>query len=76
VTCDVSPLVEAFQSLGAPLDVLHLHEKRVSSVYGACAFLLRPDLHIVWRGDGPPPDPEGLAALATGRKRVQHHLHE
>ena len=28
-------------------------------------FLLRPDLHIVWRGDGPPPT-RGLAALATG----------
>jgi 2-polyprenyl-6-methoxyphenol hydroxylase-like FAD-dependent oxidoreductase len=74
--CDASPLVEAFRSLGAPLDVLHLHEKRVSSVYGACAFLLRPDLHIVWRGDGPPSDPEGLAALATGRIRVHRHLRE
>jgi hypothetical protein len=45
-----------------------LYEERVSSVYGASVFLLRPDLHIVWRGDGPPPNPEGLAALATGRK--------
>jgi hypothetical protein len=59
-------LVEEFRAVGAPLDVLHLDEQRVSSVYGATVFLLRPDLHIVWRGDGPPPDPAGLAALATG----------
>ena len=39
-------------------------------VYGAAVFLLRPDLHIVWRGDAAPPDPAGLAALATGWANV------
>jgi 2-polyprenyl-6-methoxyphenol hydroxylase-like FAD-dependent oxidoreductase len=65
--CDVIPLLEAFRALGAPIDVVHLDEERVRSVYGATVFLLRPDLHIVWRGDGPPANPSGLAALATGR---------
>jgi hypothetical protein len=65
--CDAGPLVEVFRALGAPLDVLHLDEDRVRSVYGAAVFLLRPDLHIVWRGDGPPPDPSALGALATGQ---------
>ena len=65
--CDVGPLVAAFRSVGAPLEVLQLDEERVRSVYGAAVFLLRPDLHIVWRGDRAPPDPAGLAALATGR---------
>ena len=64
--CDSVPLEEAFRKVGAPLDVLHLDEKRVRDVYGASVFLLRPDLHIVWRGDGPPDDPAELAALATG----------
>ncbi|HEV7545485.1 MAG TPA: hypothetical protein VGO42_13080, partial [Reyranella sp.] len=41
-------------------------EPRVRGVYGASVFLLRPDLHIVWRGDGAPTDPAGLAARATG----------
>jgi 2-polyprenyl-6-methoxyphenol hydroxylase-like FAD-dependent oxidoreductase len=68
--CDAGLLVAAFRALGAPLDVLHLDEARVRSVYGASVFLLRPDLHIAWRGDGPPPDPAGLAALATGRHRI------
>ena len=39
-------------------------------IYGASLFLLRPDLHIVWRGDSAPPDPAGLAALATGWANV------
>src|SRR5205807_606650 len=64
--CNAAALEEAFRALGAPLDVCRLDEERVRSVYGAAVFLLRPDLHIVWRGDGPPPAPERLAALATG----------
>jgi 2-polyprenyl-6-methoxyphenol hydroxylase-like FAD-dependent oxidoreductase len=67
--CDAAPLVKAFRALGAPLGVLHRDEERVRAVYDASVFLLRPDLHIAWRGDGPPPDPTGLAALVTGRER-------
>ncbi len=63
---DTSALEAAFQARGAPLAVIHRDEKRVRDVYGASVFLLRPDLHIAWRGDGAPPDPAGLAALATG----------
>ena len=68
--CDAGALVAAFRALDAPLDALHLDEAQVRSVYGASVFLLRPNLHIAWRGDGPPPDPAGLAALATGRRRI------
>jgi hypothetical protein len=56
--CDTGALAEEFQALGAPIEVLRLDEERVCEVYGAPVFLLRPDLHIVWRGDGPPPDPQ------------------
>jgi hypothetical protein len=63
---DTSALEAAFQARGAPLIVIHRDEKRVRDVYGANLFLLRPDLHIAWRGDGAPPDAAGLAALATG----------
>ena len=50
----------------APVIRLISDEARVRGVYGASVFLLRPDLHIVWRGDGAPTDPAGLAARATG----------
>ena len=63
---DTSALEAAFGNLGAPLRVIRRDEKRVHAVYGASVFLLRPDLHIVWRGDAPPPDAAALAALATG----------
>jgi hypothetical protein len=29
-------------------------------------LLLRPDMHVVWRGNDAPTEPEKLAALATG----------
>ena len=35
-------------------------------VYGFDLLLLRPDLHVVWRGNRLPEDPAKLAALATG----------
>jgi hypothetical protein len=66
--CPTAPLEAAFRALGAPLDVFRLDEPRLRQGYGASVFLLRPDLHIAWRGDAAPADPVGLAALATGRK--------
>jgi hypothetical protein len=69
--CDSAGLEAAFRKVGAPLGVLHLDEKRVRDVYGASVFLLRPDLHIVWRGDGPPDEPAELAALATGWRQAR-----
>jgi 2-polyprenyl-6-methoxyphenol hydroxylase-like FAD-dependent oxidoreductase len=68
--CDAAPLAAAFRALGAPLKVLHLDERRVRDVYGAAVFLLRPDLHIAWRGNTAPPDPQGLASLTTGNNRA------
>jgi len=35
-------------------------------IYGYDLLLLRPDLHVVWRGNRAPEEPERLAALATG----------
>ena len=63
---ETGALEAAFRARAAPLAVIRRDEKRVREVYGASVFLLRPDLHIVWRGDAAPADPVGLAALATG----------
>jgi len=56
----------AFKKIRAPLKVVHRDEERVREVYGASVFLLRPDLHIAWRGERCPEDATELAALATG----------
>lgn len=59
-------LVSAFRRIGAPITVLDFPDERLRKLYGRRYILVRPDLHIVWRGDALPEAPEQLAALATG----------
>jgi hypothetical protein len=53
-----------FAALGAPLAVLELPEPTIRDVYGADWVLLRPDLHVAWRGSASPP--AALARQVTG----------
>ena len=62
---DTSALERSFKARGAPLDVLEVADEVARSVYGYDLILLRPDLHIVWRGNQSPPNE--LAAVATGQ---------
>ncbi|HLK81269.1 MAG TPA: FAD-dependent monooxygenase [Xanthobacteraceae bacterium] len=63
---DVRALGRAFAAYGAPYAVLDLPDQRARDVYGCDLILVRPDLHVVWRGNALPEDPARLAALATG----------
>jgi 2-polyprenyl-6-methoxyphenol hydroxylase-like FAD-dependent oxidoreductase len=63
---DAAPLVSAFAALGAPFAVLDVAEERVRDLYDYDLLLLRPDLHIAWRGNGMPGDAAALAARVTG----------
>ena len=63
---DAAPLERAFAAFGAPLKVLDIDEERPRELYGYDLLLLRPDLHVVWRGNRLPDDPAKLAAIATG----------
>ncbi|NNC77402.1 MAG: 2-polyprenyl-6-methoxyphenol hydroxylase [Woeseiaceae bacterium] len=64
---DLSGLVEALTERKVPHDIIELDEPDAVAVYeGYELFLLRPDLHIVWRGNEPPANPERLVAMATG----------
>jgi 2-polyprenyl-6-methoxyphenol hydroxylase-like FAD-dependent oxidoreductase len=63
---DAAALQRAFTALGASLQVLDLADERARDVYGYDLLLLRPDMHVVWRGNDAPTEPEKLAALATG----------
>ena len=58
-------MAAAFAERGAPLQVLHLDEPAARTVYGASLLLLRPDMHVFWRGETLD-DPDGMAAAATG----------
>jgi hypothetical protein len=63
---DMSALESAFHGHGAPFTVLDLTGAAARDIYGYDLILVRPDLHVVWRGNAPPENPAALAALATG----------
>jgi hypothetical protein len=63
---DAGALARAFAAHGAPYRALDLIDARARDVYGYDLILVRPDLHIVWRGNALPPDCAALAATATG----------
>lgn len=59
-------LEKAFADLGAPLRLIRLNEPHLVQTFNATVLLLRPDLHVVWRGRGHPETAEDLARVATG----------
>jgi 2-polyprenyl-6-methoxyphenol hydroxylase-like FAD-dependent oxidoreductase len=63
---ETGALEAALLARGAPLRVLDVAEPAARAVHGHDLLLLRPDLHVVWRGNRPPEDPASLAATATG----------
>ena len=63
---DAAPLERAFAALSAPFSVVALNDQRLRDIYGHDLLLLRPDLHIAWRGNRLPDQPVQLAAIATG----------
>ena len=63
---DTSGLERAIRSVGAPLTVLDIPDMTAREIYGHDLILVRPDLHVVWRGHAPPEDPARIAAIATG----------
>jgi 2-polyprenyl-6-methoxyphenol hydroxylase-like FAD-dependent oxidoreductase len=62
---NTEPLQRAFASYGAPFAVLDISGERPREVYGHDLLLLRPDMHVVWRGNTLP-DAAPLARLAMG----------
>jgi hypothetical protein len=62
---NAEPLRRAFASYGAPFAVLDIAGERPREIYGCDLLLLRPDMHVVWRGNALP-DAAPLARLATG----------
>ena len=63
---DVSALEKSFAGYGAPFRVLDVPDAQVREVYGCDLILLRPDMHVAWRGNRLPDDPARLAAIVTG----------
>jgi 2-polyprenyl-6-methoxyphenol hydroxylase-like FAD-dependent oxidoreductase len=63
---DTSELESRFRQLGVPVDVCDLGDPQALEVYGKKIIVLRPDLHVVWRGDRLSDMPQDLPARAAG----------
>lgn len=63
---DVSALAKAIAGRAAPISVLEIEDQIARDIYGCDVLLLRPDLHVVWRGNDPVEAAE-IAAIATGQ---------
>jgi 2-polyprenyl-6-methoxyphenol hydroxylase-like FAD-dependent oxidoreductase len=59
-------LEAAFCARGVRLTVLDVTDDTARALYERDLLLLRPDMHVVWRGNRPPEDAAALAATATG----------
>ena len=65
-TADIGDLEDAIRACGAPVSVFDVPDSVARDVYGYDLILLRPDMHVVWRGQGPPADAAKVATIATG----------
>ena len=63
---DTSDFEAALRGVGAPLAVLDVRDAAPREVYGHDLVLVRPDLHVAWRGHQPPLMPAAVARRATG----------
>jgi 2-polyprenyl-6-methoxyphenol hydroxylase-like FAD-dependent oxidoreductase len=63
---DASGLERAIAARGAPVQVLDVPDEVAREVYGHDLVLIRPDMHVVWRGNAAPEDAGKVAAIATG----------
>jgi 2-polyprenyl-6-methoxyphenol hydroxylase-like FAD-dependent oxidoreductase len=66
---ETRPLEAAFRSAGAPLDVVDVTSPVARELYERDLLLVRPDLHVVWRGNVLPERVDELVAVATGHQR-------
>jgi hypothetical protein len=63
---DTGGLEHAIRSRQAPVTVLDVPDAVARDVYGYDLILIRPDMHVVWRGNAAPEDAARVAAVATG----------
>jgi len=59
-------LERAIAARGAPVAVLDVTDQVARDIYGYDLILVRPDLHVVWRGNTVTEDAAQIATVATG----------
>ncbi len=67
---DTSKLRQSYEAIGAPVTELRLESNRIRDLYGFNFLVLRPDMHVVWRGADVPQNPKEIASISTGHGRL------
>jgi hypothetical protein len=73
---EVAGFERAAESLGIPLKLLSLSDRRLRNRYSARFALIRPDQHVAWRGNTLPSNPETLLARVTGAEHRKAGVEE
>jgi hypothetical protein len=63
---DTSNLQQAFGEMLTPLDILDIACERAREIYEYDLLLIRPDLHVAWRGNKILSDAAELSRIVTG----------
>jgi 2-polyprenyl-6-methoxyphenol hydroxylase-like FAD-dependent oxidoreductase len=66
---DTSKLRESYEVIGAPVTEVRIESDRIRDLYGFDLLVLRPDMHVVWRGTDVPQNPKEIASISTGHGR-------
>ncbi len=65
-SANTKPFEAAMRERRVPLDILEIDDQNIRNIYERDLLLVRPDLHVSWRGNTPPDDPLMLAQIVTG----------
>ena len=68
---DTTDLRVAYEHFGAPVSEVRVNSTRVRDLYGFNLIVLRPDMHVVWRGNRAPANAGEIASLSTGHGSLQ-----
>ena len=66
---DTSQLRESYRAIGAPVSEVRIESSRIRDLYGFDFLILRPDMHVVWRGTDVPQNSQEIASISTGHGR-------
>ena len=66
---DTTRIRKSFEAIGAPVTEVRVESDRVRDLYGFDFLVLRPDMHVVWRGTQVPRNAAEIVSIATGHGR-------
>lgn len=66
VPAQAGAFISAFESRQIPIDLVSADIEAARQVYGFRYFLIRPDLHVAWRGQHLPAQADEIAARVSG----------